>query len=352
MSAPSPPSPSEIPFAKDYSPTKAFAHCFLPVVVGLAVALGVHMRFVLPRLGTGSPDLNRMIQMGHRLDTPLSDAPTLVFVGDSVTVEGIDASIVAKNAPSGWRVFNFGINGCDRAELDVVLPKVADAKPRAVCIVLRALSIGRPPDVEVDGAYAYNLGGFPAAWPPGWMESDTPGVPPEKVEMLRASRFKAEVHFRTAFQQLINNGLRARFRSGIKVARSDDWSAPFNMTASISGSTLDNHINVLGEEVREATADGTQRQERDLEKLISLLASKGVTPVLIISPTHPRLRETFGPTNARLKTVAQAWAAQYRGVYADASELFDGSGFADGQHLNEKGRGLLSQFVGSKLPAP
>jgi hypothetical protein len=39
-------------------------------------------------------------------------------------------------------------------------------------------------------------------------------------------------------------------------------------------------------------------------------------------------------------------------IYADASLLLDDSGFADGQHLNEKGRAALSAFIGSKLPSP
>lgn len=330
----------------------AFAFCFAPLVIGLALAVGFHLKVVLPRFGTGSSDLNRMVELGKRLDTPLTDAPTAVFVGDSVTVEGIDAALVTKAAPAGWRIMNFGINGCDRAELDVIMPKVAKAKPAAVCIVLRPLSIAEPPSVETDGAYAYNLGGFPAAWPAGWIEADTPGVPPERVAMLTKSTLEAEVHFRTAFQQLINNRLRERFRAGIKVARADDWNAPFNMTASISGSTLDNHISVLAEEVRLGIKDGTSRHERDLERLIRLLADSGVRPILISSPIHPRLRESFGPTAARLRELATGWAKQYNGVYADGSLILDETGFADGQHLNEKGRGLLSAFVGANMPPP
>ena len=352
MTSAAPPPAQIIPFARTMSAPAAFAFCFAPLVIGLALAVGFHLKVVLPRFGTGSSDLNRMVELGKRLDSPLSDTPTTVFVGDSVTVEGIDASLVAKAAPAGWRVLNFGINGCDRAELDVILPKVAKARPAAVCIVLRPLSIAEPPWVEADGAHAYNLGGFPAAWPAGWIESDTPGVPPERVAMLTKSTLEAQVHFRTAFQQLINNGLRERFRAGIKATRADEWSAPFNMTASISGSTLDNHISVLAEEVRLGIENGTVRHERDLERLVRLLADSGIRPILISSPIHPRLRDSFGPTAARLRELATGWASQFNGVYADGSLILDETGFADGQHLNEKGRGLLSAFVGGKMPPP
>ncbi len=330
----------------------AFLFCFIPVVLGLGAALGVHLKVLMPRFGTGNVDLNRMIEVGHRLDTPLSDKPSLVFIGDSVTVEGIDSTIVAKNSPAGWRVFNFGINGCDRAELDVIVPKVVKSQPKAICIVLRPLSIAMPPDVEVDGAYAYNIGGFPQAWPSNWIASDTPGVPPEIVARLQSSNLKAQAHFRTSFQQMINNKLRAKFRAGIKASRSDDFDAPFNMTASISGDTLDKHINTLAKEIREGIKGGTELHERDLARLIALVGDAKITPVFISAPIHPRLRDEFVPTAKRLTALATEWAAKYHGIYADASLLLDDSGFADGQHLNEKGRAALSAFVGSKLPSP
>lgn len=352
MSAPAPPPARVIPFAATLSPMSAFAHCFIPTLIGLGLALAIHLGVILPRFGTGSTDLNRMVDLGRRLDARLDDVPTLAFIGDSVTVEGIDAREVAKAAPAGWRVLNLGINGCDRAELDVIVPKLAKAAPKAVCIVLRSLSIAQPPDVEVDGAYAYNLGGFATAWPADWIESDTPGVPPEKVAMLTKPRLEAEIHFRTAIQQLINNRLRARFRAGIKASGTDDWDAPFNMTASISGTTLDSHIKVLGEELLEGVKNGTTRHERDLEKLINRLAASGCMPVLVSAPIHPRLRETFGPTAARVRELATSMAAAHGGLYADATLLLDETGFADGQHPSEKGRMLLSAFIGSKLPAP
>jgi hypothetical protein len=153
-------------------------------------------------------------------------------------------------------------------------------------------------------------------------------------------------------QQLINNGLRQKFRAGIKESRSDDWVAPFNLTASISGTTLDSHLHVLAEEVRIGIKDGTARHERDVEKLLSHFAAAGVRPVLIGCPIHPRLVDDFMPTATRVKELAIGWAAKYNGVYADASLLLDASGFADGQHLNEKGRGLLSTFIGSQIPPP
>ncbi len=352
MSAPSPPPPEDIPFAERLGSPKTFAYWVIPTVLGLLAAVVFHLLVVMPRFGTGSPDLDRMIAIGQLLDSPLNSEPTLVCVGDSTTVEGIDASIIAQAAPKGWRVLNLGINGGDRAELNVIIPKVAAAKPKAVCLVLRPAHIGDPPDVEVDSSYAYNLGGFPAAWPAGWMTPNPPGVPPDKIENLTATHLDAHLNFRTAFQQLINNKLREQLRRGIRPSQPTNFVAPFNLTMSISGSTLESHLRNLDEENQKAIKFGTAKHEADMERLIAYLHSQGVTPILIAAPTHPGLREAFGPTNARMTELAKGWAQKYAGIYGEATLLFDESGFADAQHLNEKGRRLLSEFVGKLIPPP
>ncbi len=319
-------------------------------MLGLAAAVAFQLFVVMPRLGTGSPDLDRMVAIGRFLDTPLNTQPTLVCIGDSNTVEGIDASIIAQHAPKEWRVLNLGINGGDRAELNVIIPKVAAAKPRAVCIILRSGHIGNPPDVEVDSSYAYNLGGFPAAWPQGWMTPNPPGVPPEKIEHLTATRLDTYLNFRTAFQQYINNTLREQLRKGIRHSQPNNFIAPYNLTISISGTTLDAHLRNLEEENEKAVKFGTSKHEADMERLISYLRTQDIIPILIASPTHPRLREAFGPTNARLTELAKGWAEKYNGIYGEATLLCDESGFADAQHLNEKGRRMLSEFVGKLTP--
>lgn len=361
MSAPAPPPAPEIPYARRFSTPGCFAWCFAPSLVGLALAMMFQLWFMLPRFGTGSSDLNRMVALGQHVRSTFPPN-SAIALGDSVTVEGIDASIVRSAAPSGWHVENAGINGCDRAEVAVILPAVLAAKPRALILVLRPLSIARPPPISGDGAFAYALGGFRDHWPDGWLGPDSAGLTQDLFDRLTAPRLRAEIHFRTAVNYLINDTLRERVRSGIKFARPDDWVAPFNMTTSISGKTLDAHLKNLEEEVRESSmkigsGDGplvidTTADEADMERLIAAIRAAGATPVLIASPVHPRLRdaEAFAAVGARLRMLAPRWAQTYGGVYADASSLLDETGFADGQHLNAAGRAKLSEFVGRYLP--
>jgi hypothetical protein len=357
MSAPETPIIKEIAWTKGLSPWAAFAWVLGPLVVGLGLAVALLIYGVLPRFGAGSTDLNRMIAMGSHLDAGYG-APAVVFVGDSVTVEGIDAGVVKRHAPDGWSVENLGINGCDRAEVDLILPKIVAAGPQAVVLVLRPLSIGEPPPPGIDSANAYALGGFPRAWPAGWLEEDVPWLPKEVRESLMRPRWRSQVHFRIAPNYIINEGLRVRLRRGARKVQATDWVSPYNLTISISGRLLENHLRVLEQEVAEAVVDGTLLHESALEKLVAMIRDGGATPVLVASPNHPRLQDpafapAFAATAARLREVAPTLASAYGGVYIDAStELLDETGFADGQHLNEKGRGLLSEFIARRLPPP
>jgi len=64
----------------------------LPVAIGLAIAFVLLREVAIPRLGLSQTQ--RIKELITRLDNGLGDKPTLVFLGNSVTVEGVDASIV------------------------------------------------------------------------------------------------------------------------------------------------------------------------------------------------------------------------------------------------------------------
>ncbi len=369
MPPPTPTRNPDVPRTGNLSATGAFAFISLPVIAGLCTAALLHFTLIMPRIGVGSPDLNRAVQLGHHLDSsPYATGTWAVAVGDSVTVEGFDAAIARAHAAPGWSVQNIGLNGCDRGQIRVVLPKVLTARPTAAIFILRPRSIAEPIAVTHDGAFAYVLGGFPNDFPRDWITGPLPGLSRDVADDLSRPVLTAKLHFRTAIATSINDGLRERLRRGIKFSRPDDWTAPFNLSTSIDGATLDRHLATLERETVDATTPvgsppreqgapftpDTAIHEDEMRRLILMTRDAGVTPIIVIAPVHPRMRTApvHSAVAARLREIAPGWASESGGVYADASLLLDESGFADGQHLNAHGRELLSAFVGERLPAP
>lgn len=370
MSAPPPPPFAEIPFARRLGPWRAFAFCAIPTLLGLTAAAAAHFFVVLPTLKLGSTGLDRVVALASHLRESPPDTPRLVFVGDSVTVEGIDASLVERAAPPGWKVENLGINGCDRPHVAVILPTVLASKPRAMVILVRPITITRGMLIETDVAHAYVLGGYAKDWPPQWVTPESDGVDRKIFEALTGPAWQSKLHFRTAIRESINNRLRERFNRNLRPVRADDWIAPFNLSGSIEGSLLEQHLRLLEAEVRDTAGPAdvppgasaaridTSAGEADFERHVALIQAAGVDLTLIVAPLHPRLmREGEAPmfraTALRVREFARELGARRGLGVADASEgLLSEDSFADAHHPNERGRAALSEFVGRALPPP
>jgi hypothetical protein len=342
-----------------------FAFCVAPTLIGVALAVALHLRVVIPSLGVGSNGLTRMVRLGEHLaaikDTASSASkPRVCVLGDSVSVEGIDAAAIARGAADSWQVENYAINGATREQIRIVLPKVLATKPEAVVYVLRAQAITDPPKLPVDLAYAYALGGFPAAWPKDWITPAVPGLTPAAMEGLEAGQLEAQLHFRGALVYRFNDLMHERFSGKTKLPPPDEWGDAHHMTGSIVGERLDRHVKVMEEEVA-ATARMSdpsfpatlEANERDLAELSALIRASGATPVFVIAPVHPALRaaKPYAEVGARLDARVAEMQARDGVVRIDARTLLDADDFADAQHPGPSGRVKLSEFIGRNLPA-
>lgn len=126
--------------------------------LGALAAYLITDRVVLPRMGLG-PDLQRVVAIADHASEGLGERPVAVFLGDSLTIEGIDAGVV-EGASTGWHAQNIGLNGINPTGLSVLLPAILDAKPDAVVFMFRPEDLGDPGDIPVDRAYAYAYSGI------------------------------------------------------------------------------------------------------------------------------------------------------------------------------------------------
>jgi hypothetical protein len=337
------------------SAMRAAVLCGLSILAGLVVAIVGSLAVVFPLIGTGSVDQDRKIALGRAVESGvIASANALrraVFLGDSVSVDGIDAAIVEHQAGAGWRVFNFAIRGCNRTGLDVIAPAFIASKPDLVVLVLQPdMSIAQF-ELPEDSAYAYALGGFPSFWPEGWMEPVPPGIPAESMQALLSGSIEGRLHFRNSPQVWINGTLRERFRPGVRVPAADDWIAPFVRTASISGSTLEINLERVKRETLARRELTTVADRDDLARLLREFAVHHVQLLVVGAPAHPQLRETFDFDRTTLRDIVAKESSRSSGAiaYIDAFELLDEDGFSDALHPNREGREALSRFVGNAL---
>lgn len=363
--APTPePAPDAVARFDRFSVGGALLFCLVPSIAGVAIAVALHLFVVLPTVGVGSNGLTRMVRLGEHLasiEGARADKPRVCVLGDSVSVEGTDAAAIERGAQGAWQADNFAINGATREQIRIILPKVLATKPDAVVYVLRAQAITDPPPLPIDLAYAYALGGFPGAWPDGWVTPAVPGVPAGAMKGLEADRTAAQLHFRGALVYRFNDLMHERFSGKTKLPPPDDWRDAHHMTGIITGDRLDRHIKTMEEEVADSArmSDASfpatlEPNERDLAELVAQIRSAGVTPVLVIAPVHPRLRDSrpYAEVGARLSQRVDEMVARSGAVRIDARLLLDEADFADAQHPGPTGRVKLSEFIGSHLPQP
>jgi hypothetical protein len=315
--------------------------------LGAILAFVLLAKVVLPITGVGS--VERIVQLGRHLDTELSPAPMIVFVGNSITREGINARLVEDAAPAGWHAANLAISACGLSELRVQLPKVLAASPAAVAFGLRPEDLGRVDDLDLDKAYAYAMGGFVAAWPTDWTRADLPGVAEETYRALRSDPLAQELHFRTAPLNLINSEVRLRFRTGLRRAAADDWADPYELAFNVRDERLTRHVETIRRNMEGRLAAGANAGAQLIESLAAQIRRAGATPILVVLPMHPLFQEGMQHYVAEMRALVERIAHEQSGVVIDALDVLSADEFADALHPNAEGRVVYSRFLGRKL---
>ena len=314
---------------------------------GAVLAFVLLTKVILPITGVGS--VERIVQLGRHLNAPFEPQPTIAFLGNSITREGVETRLVEKSGPIGWHAQNLAISACGLSEIRVQMPKVLAARPAAVAFGVRPEDLGRLDDLEIDKAFAYALGGFVAAWPASWTRADLPGIGPETYQALRSDKIEQELHFRTAPLNLINSEVRLRFRKGLRRTAADNWVDPYELNFNVRDQRLTHHVEGLRRNMA-ARMDGD-----DGTRLTATLAAEirraGATPVLIVLPMHPLFRDDYQASIDSMKSVLERIAREHSGLIIDALDLLSAEDFADALHPNAEGREKYSHFLGQQLGA-
>lgn len=341
-------------WAESIGARRTFAFWVMPMLLGFALSAGFQLGVLLPKYGTGSADLDRCIELGKLYERGFADQATVVFIGDSISVEGIDAAAVALNTPPGWRVINAALNNGDRIDQAIMAPALAEARPTLVVWVSRPMQLGAARGkLNADRVAAYRVGDFASHWPDGWLTARSSGLSPELLDVLDGPMLPARAHFHTWLLNASHQRIRAFMRRGaFRLSAADEWSTPYQMIVPISGARLEQHLEAIRREHTERLAGG--RDPEEFAKILRLLADAGTRPVIVLAPIHPNIRARgwFDSDTAEFRKFATELAASTNGQFLDASALLDAQDFADGQHPAAAGRAKLSEFIGKQLPPP
>lgn len=318
-------------------------------LLGAAVGGVILVCVLIPRLGLG--DVERIIQLGYHLDQTRSGSPYAVFLGDSVTMEGIDAAIVQSAARTDWKVENLAVSGCGVNEQRILLPKVLNTGPAAVVLSFGPMNLAVTDDLPPDKAYAYAMAGFPESWPTRYSREDFPGLSRPSYDALFSTALQQRLHFRTAPLNWINNRLRLSLRSDLRGGTDANWTAPYQMLRPVSREVLAWHMDALRQAMESAGEQGREDGATNLRRLIAAVSESGATPLLVIRPVHPQLRQSAAPLLRPLKGRLVKWADTFQGVVVDASTALPEDQFADAVHPNAVGRETYSRLMGAHLPA-
>lgn len=307
------------------------------IVVGLLIVYGL----LLPLTGIGPGDRSLAIQ--KKLSEGFGNKPALVILGNSITVEGIDAEQVAQAAP-GWSAYSFAINGCGLNEMVLLVPEIIKSHPGGLAMIVRPQELGEPEDMPLDKAYGYALSGLEI--PSG--EEPFRGLSEASLAALHASRLQAWWQFRTTPMASLTQTLR-RFTTHIEPAKADEWVRPFQMHTSIDGPRLERHLRVVEESAHAALDSGNRDGLLLIERMTKEISASGVRPVLVAAPMHPAVQKPLEKFSAELRGDLTRLAQEYQGLFVDATEALAASDFSDGLHPNAEGREKLSALLGSSL---
>src|SRR4051812_36283194 len=103
-----------------------FRSLFFPAA-GVALAFWIIHAAYLPRVGLGT--VERIAELGRHLGQPF-DGDVVACLGNSIVMEGIDASIVERTAGGRWQVENLATTGAGPTEFQILLPRLLKARPR------------------------------------------------------------------------------------------------------------------------------------------------------------------------------------------------------------------------------
>ncbi len=223
-----------------------------------------------------------------------------------------------------------------------------ESDPEYIIWVLRPELMGRISPINTEVASAMRRAGFhnDNAWING---PEIAGIGPELRDQFAVSDTANLISMRTIPLRHLNEQVQPHSHRGILPAKPMELSAPYQMNLMLSDEKLDRHIL----DVSSMLVDRTSEENRDglgfIEQTVQQISAAGVTPILVIAPTHPGGAEAFGPAEDEFVAAIAEIGERNSIAVIDLKRTLSADLFSDEIHPNRDGANLLSTLLGEQL---
>lgn len=270
-------------------------------------------------------------------DVGVASKPIALFLGNSVTIEGIDAGLYEQERDGTVQAFNLATTGATFEELALHVPYLKRIKPKQVLIMVHPESLETDKvEIHPRELILYKLLGFTQGEVPEALE-------PSDQEYLRSNLLAHILDGRFIFRSTIEDRIRFRLLSSLR--RTDnEFKIPATYTVSLSTDQIQMILRRLN--LRKGPFAPKPGHERNLRFVIRELKEQGIAVTVIAAPIHPLYVQERGKNAVEefldwLRNTTLDAGAQF----LDASSLLDSSDFIDHFHPNGTGRATLSKFI-------
>ena len=317
------------------------------IAMGIVGAVIILVLIIIPMLGFPG-DLARIIKLEDRLGLVDENTSRVLIVSNSAGVEGIDGSIVNEKLGAEYSVENHSSNGLGLISARLYIGRIIESDPQYIVWVLRPELIGRisPMNTEVASAMRYTQFHKYNAWID---DSDIPGIGSKLKDQFAVSDTSNLISLRTIPLRHLNEQLRIRARRGILPTKPMEIDAPFQMDLMLSDAKLDRHMYDVSESLAVRTAGDNRDGIEFIEQTVKQIQQAGVTPILVIAPTHPGAHDAFGPAEDIFVELLSAVGLRNGVAVLDLKQTLGAELFSDAIHPNRDGARVLSELLGDQL---
>tara|TARA_R110002072_G_scaffold42064_4_gene117559 strand:- start:125047 stop:126078 length:1032 start_codon:yes stop_codon:yes gene_type:complete len=317
------------------------------VASGIVIGIGLLVYFVIPSFGFPG-DLSRIIKLDDRLALADESTQRMLIVTNSVGVEGIDGSVVQAQLADGYSIENHSSNGLDLISARIYIGRMIESDPEYIIWVLRPELMGRISPINTEVASAMRRAGFHTDNP--WINGpEIAGIGPELRDQFAVSDTANLISMRTIPLRHLNEQVRMKTRRGILPAKPMELSAPYQMDLMLSEDKLDRHILDVSSMLADRTSEGNRDGLAFIEQTVEQITAAGVTPILVIAPTHPGGAEAIGPAEDELVAAIAEISARNNIAVIDLKRTLSADLFSDAIHPSRDGANLLSTLLGEQL---